>query len=62
MLPVPAFDLSYEALVDDRERLTRELIAFAGHPWADACVAYERNPRAGEQPSDTRTGIAIRHL
>ena len=46
VLAVPIFDLSYEALVDDRERVTRELVAFAGLPWDDACLAYERNPRA----------------
>ena len=46
VLPVPMFELSYEALVDDRERVTRELIAFAGLPWDDACLDYEGNPRA----------------
>ena len=52
VLPVPIFDLRYEALVDDRERVTRELVAFAGLPWDDACLAYERNPRAVRTASD----------
>ncbi len=52
VLPVPIFDLSYEALVDDRERVTRELVAFAGLPWDDACLAYERNPRAVQTASN----------
>ena len=52
MPPVPAFDLSHEALVDDRARLTRALIAFAGLPWDDACLAYERNPRAVQTAGD----------
>ena len=46
MLPVPIFDLRYEALVDDRERVTRDSAAFAGREWDDACFAYGRNPRA----------------
>ena len=46
MLPVPIYDLSYAALVDDRERVTRDSAAFAGREWDDACLAYGRNPRA----------------
>ena len=43
---LPTIDQLFETLVDDRERVTRELVAFAGLLWDDACLAYERNPRA----------------
>ncbi len=51
MLPVPVFDLSYQALVDDRQRVIRAFIAFAGLPWDDACLADERNSRAVQTAS-----------
>ena len=52
MPPVPAFDLRFEALVEDRARPTRESIAFAGLPWDDACLACERSPRAVQTASN----------
>ncbi len=54
VLPVPAVHLSYEALVDDRARLARELIAFVGLLWHDACLAYEHDPRAVLTASNLR--------
>jgi tetratricopeptide (TPR) repeat protein len=38
-------EIEYESLVADRERLTRQMIAFFGLRWDDACLAPERNPR-----------------
>jgi tetratricopeptide (TPR) repeat protein len=45
---LPAESLSeveYEKLVGDRERVTRELVAFTGCGWDDACLEPERNER-----------------
>jgi hypothetical protein len=38
-------DMDYEALVADREAVTRRLIAFTGLGWDDACIAPERSQR-----------------
>jgi tetratricopeptide (TPR) repeat protein len=39
------FEIDYEALVAEREELTRKLIAFTGLGWNDACLQPERNVR-----------------
>jgi hypothetical protein len=38
-------EIDYEALIADREPLTRRMIAFCGLPWDDACLAPEGNSR-----------------
>ena len=38
-------EIDYEALIADRESLTRRMIAFCGLPWDDACLAPEGNSR-----------------
>jgi tetratricopeptide (TPR) repeat protein len=38
-------EIDYEALIADRESLTRQMIAFCGLPWDDACLAPEGNSR-----------------
>jgi hypothetical protein len=38
-------EVDYEALIADREAVTRQLIAFAGLDWHDACLTPERNER-----------------
>ena len=38
-------EVDYEALVTDREPITRQLIEFAGLEWDDACLRHERNDR-----------------
>src|ERR1700730_768674 len=38
-------EVDYEALIADREAVTRQLIAFAGLDWHDACISPERNER-----------------
>jgi tetratricopeptide (TPR) repeat protein len=46
VLPSDRFlEVDYERLVRDRERITRELIAFSGLDWDGACLAPERNER-----------------
>lgn len=43
--PARFLDLDYEALINDRESMTRRLLAFIGLPWNDACLAPESNTR-----------------
>jgi hypothetical protein len=46
VLPHERFiEVDYEALIADREAVTRQLIAFAGLDWHDACLTPERNER-----------------
>jgi tetratricopeptide (TPR) repeat protein len=46
VLPADRFiDVDYEALIADREAETRQLVAFCGLNWDDACLAPERNRR-----------------
>ncbi len=39
------FEVEYEKLVSDPERVTRELVAFTGCGWDEACLEPERNDR-----------------
>jgi tetratricopeptide (TPR) repeat protein len=46
VLPPDRFlEIDYEALVADRESVTRRMIAFCGLDWNDACLSSERNER-----------------
>jgi hypothetical protein len=45
------FEVDYEELVANRERLTREMIEFLGLGWSDACLFPERNTRSVHTPS-----------
>ncbi len=46
LLPADRFlEVSYEELITDRERTTRELVAFCGLAWDDACLHPEDNLR-----------------
>jgi hypothetical protein len=47
VLPADRFlEIDYEEFVMDRERVTRQLIAFSGLDWHEACLMPERNERA----------------
>ena len=39
------FEVEYEKLINDREKVTRELVAFTGCAWDQACLEPERNER-----------------
>ena len=41
----PVFELSYEALVDDQEQITRSLLNFCGLPWDERCLSFQNNER-----------------
>ena len=45
VLPVEIHEVAYEELVADQERRSRELIAFCGLEWEDACLDFHANQR-----------------
>lgn len=44
-LELPMFDVSYEALVQDPEKLSRELVAFCGLEWHPRCLEFYKSAR-----------------
>jgi hypothetical protein len=44
-LPVRILDVCYEELVDDLERISRDLVVFCGLPWDDACLRFHETRR-----------------
>jgi hypothetical protein len=52
LLPSNSFlEIQYEELVEEPERVSREMIAFTGQPWDPACLNPEVNGRAVMTPS-----------
>ncbi|MEZ5462021.1 sulfotransferase [Dokdonella sp.] len=49
-------EIDYEDLVANQEQRSRELVAFAGLSWQDACLSFEKNP----QPSLTASAAQVR--
>lgn len=45
VLDIPMLEVEYEQLVTDPEPAMRELVAFCGLPWSDACLRFHENPR-----------------
>ncbi|MCW5581015.1 MAG: sulfotransferase [Luteimonas sp.] len=57
VLPADRFlEVDYERLVADQEAVSRQLVAHAGLPWDDACLAFERNA----QPTLTASAAQVR--
>jgi tetratricopeptide (TPR) repeat protein len=52
VLPLPVYKLCYEELVEDPERIGRELIAFCRLPWLDACLRFSETRRSVRTLSD----------
>ena len=44
-MSVPMMTLSYEALVNDQERVSRQLVEYCGLQWDEACLHFEDNDR-----------------
>lgn len=44
VLPGRVLEVTYEDLVEAQEATTRDLIAFCGLPWHDACLRFHDNP------------------
>ena len=40
VLPLPIYEVEYERLVEDQERVSRELIGFVGLEWHDDCLRF----------------------
>ena len=45
-LDIAMLEVSYEKLVADQERLTREILAFCGLPWDERCLKFYDSGRA----------------
>ncbi len=56
VLPVPVYELEYEALVRDPEGVGRGLLAFCGLDWSDRCLAFHENRR----PVRTASKLQVR--
>ena len=46
VVPNAIYEVQYEELVADQERVSRELIAFCGLDWDDACLQFNKQQRA----------------
>jgi tetratricopeptide (TPR) repeat protein len=46
VLDIPIFEVRYEELVNDQERVTRALLDFCGLEWDDRCLDFHRTRRA----------------
>jgi tetratricopeptide (TPR) repeat protein len=51
VLPMSVYEVDYEELVRDQERVSRELIAYCGLDWSDRCFAFHENRRAVQTAS-----------
>lgn len=45
VLPQPFLEVQYEELVENQERLSRQIIEFCGLPWDDRCLEFHKNER-----------------
>lgn len=45
VLPIEFYEVQYEELVGDQERISRELIDFCGLEWDDACLRFNEQKR-----------------
>ncbi|HTU93620.1 MAG TPA: sulfotransferase [Gemmataceae bacterium] len=56
VLPIPVYEVEYEELVRDPERISRGLIAFCGLDWSECCLAFHENRR----PVQTASLVQVR--
>ncbi len=52
VLPIPMYEVQYEALVEEQERISRELIDYMGLEWDERCLAFHRSDRAVQTASN----------
>lgn len=50
-LPIPIFDLCYEDLIENREAVSRDVLAFCGLDWHPQCERFFENKRAVDTAS-----------
>ena len=55
-LPIEMLEVRYEDLVENQERVSRELIAYCGLDWDDRCLDFHRN----ERPVETASMFQVR--
>ena len=46
VLPIPMYEVRYEELVDDQERVSRELVDYLGLEWDERCLEFYQTKRA----------------
>ena len=46
VLPIRMYEVQYEELIDDQERISRELVDYLGLAWDDRCLAFHETKRA----------------
>jgi len=51
VLSIPIYIQKYEDIVNDQEACTRDLIAFCGLEWHDACLSFHQTKRVINTPS-----------
>ena len=39
---ISMLDVNYEALVNDQEKVSRQLIGYCGLPWNEACLEFHK--------------------
>ncbi len=54
VLPAPVYHLDYEALVQDQETQSRQLLQACGLEWQPACLDFHRNQRPAATASATQ--------
>jgi len=56
LFPEIIFDVSYEELVNNQERVSKDIIAHCGLDWEPACLEFDRNPA----PAATASAAQVR--
>jgi len=56
LFPEIVLDVSYEELVDNQERVSKEIIAHCGLAWEPGCLEFDRN----EAPVATASSAQVR--
>jgi tetratricopeptide (TPR) repeat protein len=56
LFPGRILEVDYETLVESQEASSRQLLAFCGLPWDDACLRFEHNPA----PVATASSVQVR--
>ena len=46
VLPIRMYEVQYEELIEDQERISRELVDYIGLDWDDRCLAFHETKRA----------------
>jgi hypothetical protein len=58
VVPIQIYELQYEQVVADQERVSREMMEFCDLDWDDRCMAFHKTDRAVKtNPIDVRQPI-----